>query len=418
MKPNELSVNACQGSGAFLPPLKESLGARTRRPKVKLSRATVDAGLASWERGTRLRVFFDHPKGLFLNITPGGSAAYYFLFVREDGKRSETVIGAENQLTPALARAKAEQLIAQMTLSGVNPVAAKRVKVAQAKADKAKTFRALTEAFLGAAENCNVAERSVESREGLLNRHILPRIGDNSAADLRRPDIKACLRAVVTDCKSRYPDNERAGHRTANACQQLVGQILNWACDEELISANVIGGMKRLFDDQPESRVGKCDEATIRLAWQELDRGTNDAIGMASNLATRLVMLLGQRPNEIAKAHREDFDFEKLEWRPQGVRTKTRRFRYFVPLTPQTVDLFQRAFGMSPESQWAFANPEDRKQHIKAKTISRHWRRMRARLLKAKAPINSNVPFTMPAAERYGRVLSKTWGSQKPCAKP
>jgi hypothetical protein len=65
-----------------------------------------------------------------------------------------------------------------MTLSGVNPIAAKREKIAQAKAAKAQTFRALTERFLAAAEKRTVAERTGEFRTWRLDRHILPLLGD------------------------------------------------------------------------------------------------------------------------------------------------------------------------------------------------------------------------------------------------
>jgi len=77
-----------------------------------------------------------------------GYASYYLQIAGADGRRSEAVIGAEKMLTPALAKAKAEQLIARMTLSGISPVAAKRQRIAKAKADKLNTFEALVKAFM------------------------------------------------------------------------------------------------------------------------------------------------------------------------------------------------------------------------------------------------------------------------------
>jgi hypothetical protein len=214
--------------------------------------------------GKRLRVFCEHPKGLFLNVTKNGYAAYYLQFTREDGRQSEIVIGAEKLLTPAIAKAKAEQLIAQMTLSGISPVAAKREKVARVKAERAQTFRAVTEQWAKAAENQTTSEGTIEYRAWRLDSHILPRIGQKPVATLARADIRACVRDIQIGCRARNQDAEKAGHKTANACHRLIRQILNWACDEEIISANSAAGMKKLFDSQSESRIGKCNEATLR----------------------------------------------------------------------------------------------------------------------------------------------------------
>lgn len=176
MSPNDLEPRPSPGPDDFLSSATDSQEPVRRRPKAKLCRATVDNALACRVTGKRLRVFFEHPKGLFLNVTPNGAAAYYLQFTQADGRRSETVIGAENQITPAIAKAKAEQLNAEMTLTGLSPVAAKRERIAQARAAKVQTFKAVSTAFTTAAETRKVARRTTEWRGWLLNKHILPRL--------------------------------------------------------------------------------------------------------------------------------------------------------------------------------------------------------------------------------------------------
>jgi integrase len=411
MKPNETSAPVRLGLNAILPAPafpetgailspQDSLGARTRRPKAKLSRTAVDAALASWGPGTRLRVFFEHPKGLFLNITPKGATAYYLQFAREDGSRSETVIGAEKQLTPALAAKAADRLIAEMTLTRVNPVAAKRHRVAEAKQAKAHTFRAVTKLFQAAAENLAVSPGTLEYRTWRLETHILPRLGDKPVKKLTRADIRACTREVQAAIKAQNPEGDQAGHKTANACKELIGQILNWAVDEEIIQANPAAGMKALFEYKPKKRIGKCDEATLRAFWDALQDEGYKGWGKASGLCIRLVMLTAARSNEVVKAYKPDFDFDNLLWSPGRARNKTRSDDYAVPLTPYTAELFQTAFRMSG-SDWAFPGKDGKP--MKAKITARHWARCRGRLIKARAPVIPDCTLR-DASRRYVRT--------------
>lgn len=385
------------------PPATDSQKARGGHPKPKLSRATVDQALAYRPAGKRLRVFFDYPKGLFLNVTPKGSAAYYLLFTRADGSRSETVVGAENLLTPALARTKAERLLAELTLSGADPVQAKRQMIAQAKAAKAQTFRAVADKFRSASENIQ-SKRTLDNRNGRLDTHILPRIGDKPVATLTRADIRECVRDIQANCRTRHEANDWTGHSTANSCHGLIQQILNWAVEEQIISASPAAGMRRLFEVQSASRVGKCDEATIRTFWNAMEADAQMGWGKASALCSRLIILTGQRPAEVSRAHKADFDFDKLEWRPREALTKT-RVRYFVPLTPYSADLFETAF-RSSGSEWAFTAENDPKRHMNPKATARHWGRARVRLLKANAPIIADCNL-YDASRRFFRTYAE-----------
>lgn len=423
MKSNEPSASACPGLDALFPksaspeteaagPSAHSLRARTRRPKVKLRRAAVDDALASWTPGRRLRVFFEDPKGLFLNITPNGAAAYYFRFARGDGTWSETAIGPENQLTPSLAADEATRLFSEMRLSRVNPVAAKRQRVAEAKAAKAQTFGALTEAFLAASENTRVSERTAETRQWLLDKHILPRIKAKPVAELDRAAIRACVREVQAGCQTFKGNPEKSGHRTANACRAMIARILEWAVEEEIIPGNPAARMKKMFDDTPARRVNRCNDDILRAFWSELEDGDIQRTGKATALCCQLIMLTLQRPNEVTKAHRADFHFDKLLWLPRESLTKTNTL-YRVCLTPWTKELFEKAFELSG-CDWAFPGLDG--EPMEAHVTNRFWQRVRARLIKDGKLSSADITL-YDCSRRFGRTcLEETLGFREAVA--
>ena len=98
---------------------------------------------------------------------------------------------------------------------------------------------------------------------------------------------------------------ERAGYRTANASKILIGQVLNYAVEEDIVQ-----GKSGHRHRNPFSAIGqpaeqrKCDEATIREMWSALhsDSGDDGAFS-ATKLCIKLALLTGARPGDITRAH-------------------------------------------------------------------------------------------------------------------
>lgn len=384
-----LSHTPAQDIGQFC----EAVGDPRKPAKAKLGRRAVDAAMAAREPGKRSRLWFIEPAGLFLNVTPNGSAAYYLRFKRSDGTGSEVAIGAANRITPEIAGAKARQLINGLTLTGSDPVSLRREKTAQAKADKAKTFKALSEAFMAAAENQDISGKTLDSREGMLRNHILPVLGDQPANALKRSDIRECVRGVQKGIRAENEDNEKAGNRSANMAKSLISQIYSWGIDEELVENNP-AQFKKMFDDTPMKRVGKMTDAKLRTFWQTLrdeEKEAQFAEGRSVSIAIRLCMVTMQRPNEVVQAHKADFDWEARIWRIREDKTKTNAL-YEVPLTQMAVELFEEAFAMS-KSDWAFPGKpkKDKEGPVSPSVTSKHWLRVRERLLEVKKIPDSDV---------------------------
>jgi integrase len=370
MSEPDFDLNLSVVSSAALPQ------ATRRPPKLKLGRKAIEEALAARPLGKRLRIYFEGHPGLILNVTRAGAAAWYLSFRQADGTPSEIAIAKEAAITPAMAAEKARLLIAQMTLSGVTPIQAKRAAIATAKTAKAQTLRAVAALWGDAREVKQRAPRTIETRNWQLKKYILPKLGDTPVAEISRQDVRALCRDVQSACKPTKGIGEKAGYRTANAVKALLGLVLNWAVDEGILQSSPVSGMRRLFDDTPNKRVNKCNEDALRHVWNYL---LTSKRGKATALAIRLCIVTGQRPNEVTKCHRDDVDFEKLIWSPREQLTKTRT-RYFVPLTPYSADLLRAAFRLSAGSEWAF--PADSGAPMTARVTATYWKRMRSCLIR------------------------------------
>ena len=239
----------------------------------------------------------------------------------------------------------------------------------------------------------------MQGRQWLLNKHILPKIKSKQLSELNRAAIRACVREIQGSCKPSKIYPEKSGHRTANACKALIARVLEWAVDEEIILGNPAARMKKMFDDTPARRINKCDETILRAFWNEIESGDIQKTGKATALCCQLIILTLQRPNEVVKAHRADFHFDRLLWLPRESLTKT-NVMYRVPLTQWTAALFQRAFKQSG-SEWAFPGLDE--SPMEAHNTNTFWQRIRGRLIKDGKLTSADVTL-YDCSRRFGRA--------------
>jgi hypothetical protein len=90
----------------------------------------------------KLRIPDGEVSGLFLRVTPS-SAKSYILRYTIDGRRGEATIGDARSITLVAARAKAVEVLSDLAVRKVDPVAEKQAAIRREKAKKEATFAAL-----------------------------------------------------------------------------------------------------------------------------------------------------------------------------------------------------------------------------------------------------------------------------------
>lgn len=297
----------------------------------------------------KLRVPDGEVHGLFLRVTPS-SAKSYILRYTVDGRRGEAAIGDARSITLVAARAKAVAMLSELAVRKVDPVAAKQAAIKKEKAKKEQTFAALVARYqIDAARRKR--ENTLAYETWLLDKHVLPKIGQRRYADLKRAEIIAMVEKIGAS----------GGHTTANRAHAIVRQVLNYALKRDLIEANPALAIERLFPEISRDRVLNEDE--IRKFWAFLEaaranagaglapgqeEGERPVNGLSPPVATalQLCLLTLQRAGEVVGARIEEFSWTDKLWIVPAERMKGKR-AHAVPLSDLALERFRDAFDRS-----------------------------------------------------------------------
>jgi integrase len=259
------------------------------------------------------RIWFDDAvPGFGLRIRQGGSRAWIFQY-KIGGKQHRLVIGQASAIKPARARAIASQHHASVKL-GYDPVAEKRLRVERA----THTFGALVERYLAYQKS---KLRPGSYRE--IARHLT-----NHAAPFHELPIDAVDRRTVAGRLNVIDEN--SGAVTSNRVRATMSAMFSWAMKEgEALNNPVANTNKR--DERARERV-LVDTELCRI-WLALGDDQYSTI-------IKLLMLTGQRVNEIAGVQWSELDFDRNIIALPGARTKN-GLPHHVPMAEAVRELLQ-----------------------------------------------------------------------------
>ena len=294
----------------------------------------------------KLRIADGEVRGLFLRVTPNGAKSYILRYT-VNGRRGEATIGDARSITLVAARAKAVAMVGDLVVRDVDPVATKQAAIQREKAKKEETFAALVERYKVDAAR-RKREATLDYETWLLERHVLPKIGERRYADLRRAEIIAMIEKIGAS----------GGRVTANRAHAMVRQVLNYALKRDLIEANPALAIERVFPETSRERVLTEDE--IRKLWAFLEaaranagvglkagqaQGERPINGLSAPVATalQLCLLTLQRAGEVVGARLEEFSWTDRLWIIPAERMKGKR-AHAVPLSDLALDRFRDAF--------------------------------------------------------------------------
>jgi integrase len=238
---------------------------------VKLTATSVRALALPAGKGDYI-VFDTDVPGFGLRLRAEGSRGFVFQY-KIGSKQRRMALGAASAISIGDARKTAERLYAQAKL-GLDPAGDK----AEAKAAASETFAAIVPGFL-AHQRSHLRRRSYRDAERHLLVHLRTLHGLQLAKITRR-DVAACLATVA----------EKSGKPTYNRARSSLSGFFAWAMTRGLLEANVVVGT-RPYKEVARERV--LTAAELRTIWSVLGEDHFSII-------VRLLMLTGQRANEIA----------------------------------------------------------------------------------------------------------------------
>ena len=261
-------------------------------------------------------------RGFGLKVAKGGSKVYVVQYRAGRGRGSPTkriTIGKHGSpWTPTTARKEALRLLG-MVAGGADPAGERSAKRKGQKAPR-NTVRAVAEDWLKRDQGNN--RRFPEVRR-ILDRDVLPAIGDKPIADLRKRDVIEMIDAIT----------DRGSGIMANRTLAIVKRLLTWAAGRDIVELNVAQFVEPPADEPRRDRV--LSDAELVDIWHAAD-----AQGGPYGAGVKLLMLTAARREEIFGLHEDELDLDGAAIRLPASRTKVKEGRT-IPLSPQAVAILE-----------------------------------------------------------------------------
>jgi integrase len=281
----------------------------------------------------RLEIHDGH--GLYLVIQPSGHKSWAFRY-RVAGKSRKLSLGPYGDapaigVTKARALASAELVKVQ---AGGDPARDRR-------RDTADTFEAVARRFLeryarpknrswtetarllGLIPDPQKAEKDDPTTFVVRQKSAVDRWGARKVSDIRQADVITLLDDIV----------DGGAPVGANRVFSAVRKLFNWAESRYALDRNPCGKVQRPSDENSRDRV--LSDSELRLIWDAAgDRG------WPFGAILRLLILTGQRRDEVAGMAWSELDFAGKVWKiPRGrVKNDT---GHEVPLSPMSLEVIE-----------------------------------------------------------------------------
>jgi integrase len=271
---------------------------------MRLNDRTVTISTPSLPTGKNEVILFDEDiPGFGLRLRDGGSRVWIFQYKLGDKHRRVT-LGRYPKLSAKRARELVDSLAAKVAL-GEDPAAEKyerRVHV--------ETFETIQTLFL-AAQAKRLKPRSYSEVERHLTTQA-KRLHNLPVAKIERRDVAELLTTIAAE----------SGPVAANRVRSSISAMFNWATKAGMVESNPAAFTNK-ETERPRARVLSADE--LRETWNALPKGDFGTI-------VRLLILTGQRRNEIGDLHWQEIDFKRGSITFPPERVKNNR-QHVVPMS-------------------------------------------------------------------------------------
>lgn len=277
-------------------------------------------GLSAPKTG-RIEVADKVVSGLRIRVGTSGTKTF-IVRKRIGGRVANVTVGRfhDTRFTLADARKKARTLINDIE-GGGDP----RAETRKATDGGKGTIRALFVDY----KKAKAGKRSIGEIERIFERYVLPEIGDRLADSVTRADVTRLIDGVATGGAKPTPVMARAVAAQLSA-------FYSWALPRlHRLEVNPCRDAGKPDKPKARERVLSNDELKALLAVLEAE-------GWPWGPAVKLLILTGQRRDEVFSADRAEFDLEAKLWTIPRDRAKNAK-QHLVPLSRAAVKLLTAA---------------------------------------------------------------------------
>ena len=322
-----------------------------------MPKARLDATFcltARCEDGKRKTDYYDTViTGLVLEVRSSGGRSFYLRYQDTHGRQRQHRIAAHGAASLDKIRKEAQRLRSEVVLGG-DPAQAKAAK------KSVPTYAELAKLHLDYAKTY---QRSYDTTEMYVRRHILPKWGRKYLPEIQQPDVATWL-----------ADKEKEG--LAPATVEKIRIIFNRSFELALrwntpgVMRNPVKGIPRKPLNNMRDRSLNSDEV------RRLINACEQSLNRQLKLIVPMLLFTGARLSELLNAEWKDVDIERRQWLiPKSKSGKPRR----VPLSDAALDILNN-MPQFKNCPYLLPNPETLKPFV---TIKHAWQTARD---KAKLP--------------------------------
>jgi len=280
---------------------------------MKLTKATVER--LELPQGRSETIVFDEGlRGFGLRIRIGGKRTWIAQY-RLGSKQRRVTLGTVETISADEARRRAKSALSKVHL-GTDP----QVEKAEARAQAAVTLGSVVDSYLARHAEKRLKPGTFTDVARYLRRHWAP-LSILPIGKISRANVAARLARIA----------DESGSYAANRARAALSALYAWAIAEGLTDANPVVGTRKAVDEIARDRV--LTDAELAAVWRNAGDADFGAI-------VRLLILTGQRREEVAAMTWDEVDLASATWRIGRDRTKNAR-THDVPLAPQAVGLLR-----------------------------------------------------------------------------
>lgn len=256
-----------------------------------------------------------------LRIAESGRRTWQLMY-RLDGKQRRLKLADVGGASPTnleAARTLARDALQQVQ-TGIDPAAEKQQAKGEAATQRQPdTVASVVPEFV--KRYLAPKNKSWRETEKLLNRHIVATWGERDITSISRRDVRDMLDGLV----------DRGFPIAANRTLATGRKLFNWAIEREITTTNPFAGVHAPGKETQRDRVLSDDE--LVKVWRAAEQA-----GGICGAFFRLLILLGQRREEIATMRWCDLDLDTRTWTLPRESTKADR-AHEVPLPPLSIEV-------------------------------------------------------------------------------
>ncbi len=272
-------------------------------------------------------------RGLFFILQPTGKASWAVRY-RSSGQTRKLTLGTYPAIDLKAARELARHALVKVA-SGDDPAAEKQAaKKSERPAADRDLIEKVVETFVERYAKANT--RSWPETERILKKDVVGSWKGRHLSEIGKADVHDLLDKIV----------DRGSPIAANRSLAALRRMCSWAVERDIVKVSPCDGVKAPSVARSRDRILSDDE--LRSVW-----GAADQIGWPFGPLVKLLILTGQRRDEVAEMRWSEVEIETKTWTIPRARAKN-GVEHVVPLSDAALAVLKALPRVSSKAGYVF----------------------------------------------------------------